>query len=99
MKTCTGQRTFIAGILCSPPTWRPCNDAKLYRQNAAKRNLKYEVTETEQTGGLQRTEITPVLALTGQEFPRYLVGIFFAVFQNSHRLSLNVGTELPLCAA
>jgi hypothetical protein len=47
------------------------------------------MTETEQTGCWQRTEITPVLAITGQEFPRYLVGIFVAVFQNSHPIEIS----------
>jgi hypothetical protein len=44
--------------------------------NAAKHNLKYELTDKEQRSGWQRTEITLVLPITGQEFLRYLVGYF-----------------------
>jgi hypothetical protein len=62
--------------------------ARRLRDDAAKHNLKYELTETEQTGGWQHTEITPVLAITGQDFPRYQVRIFFAVFQNSHPIEV-----------
>jgi hypothetical protein len=69
---------------------RLCNDAIRNRHSAAKRNVKYELTETEQTGSWQRTEITPVLPITGLEFPRYLGTVFFAVFQNSHRIKICV---------
>jgi len=31
---------------------------------------------------------TPVLPITGQEFPLYLVGILIAVFENSHSIEI-----------
>jgi hypothetical protein len=44
--------------------------------SAAKHKLKCKLTDKEQRSGWQRTEITPVLPITGQEFSRYLVGYF-----------------------
>jgi hypothetical protein len=46
--------------------------------------MTLNTTETEQTSSQQRREITPVLPLAGQKFPRYSEGYAesFAVLQN-----------------
>ena len=84
MKMCTGHKICHVGAFLSPAARHLCNNTKRLRQNKTKYNLQYDPTKTKQSGSWQHTEITPVLPIARQNFPRYITGFmeFFAVFKS-----------------